>query len=122
MLEAKPSRLIAGIALATCLVGCGTLRTTDTTRSATEMLLVSQSADQAVAQIDFSPLAEKTVFLDASGIDKDLVDKGYVMSLVRQQMLANGALLQDDKTRAEFIVDLRIGSLGTDRHSMLVGT
>jgi hypothetical protein len=86
------------------------------------MLLVSQSADQAVAQIDFSPLAEKTVFLDASGIDKDLVDKGYVMSLVRQQMLASGALLQDDKTRAEFIVDLRIGSLGTDRHSMLVGT
>ncbi len=95
---------------------------TDSTRSATEMLLVSQSADQAVAQIDFSPLAERTVFLDASGIDKDLVDKGYVMSLVRQQMLASGALLQDDKTRAEFVVDLRIGSLGTDRHSMLVGT
>ncbi|HEV3437237.1 MAG TPA: DUF6655 family protein [Gemmata sp.] len=115
------SRLFAGIALGACL-GCGTIRMTDSTRSATEMLLVSQSADQAVAQIDFSPLAEKTVFLDASGIDKDLVDKGYVMSLVRQQMLASGALLQDDKTRAEFIVDLRIGSLGTDRHSMLVGT
>lgn len=95
---------------------------TDSARSATEMLLTSQSADQAVAQIDFSPLAEKTVFLDASGIDKDLIDKGYVTSLVRQQMLAVGALLQDDKTRAEYIVDLRIGALGTDRHSMLVGT
>jgi hypothetical protein len=86
------------------------------------MLLVSQSADQAVALMDFSPLAEKTVFLDGSGIDKDLIDKGYVMSLVRQQMLASGALLQDDKTRAEYVVDLRIGALGTDRHSMLVGT
>ncbi|HEV3387163.1 MAG TPA: DUF6655 family protein [Gemmata sp.] len=122
MFKPQTSRLYAGIALAACLAGCGTLRTTDTTRSATEMLLVSQSADQAVAEIDFTPLAEKTVFLDASGIDKDLIDKGYVMSLVRQYMLANGALLQDDKTRAEYVVDLRIGALGTDRHSMLVGT
>jgi hypothetical protein len=122
MLKPRSSRLFAGITLAACLAGCGTLRTTDTTRSATEMLLVSQSADQAVAQIDFTPLAEKTVFLDGSGIDKDLIDKGYVMSLVRQNMLANGALLQDDKSRAEYVVDLRIGALGTDRHSMLVGT
>jgi hypothetical protein len=116
------SRLIAGLFLSGCLVGCGTLRTTDTTRSATEMLLVSQSADQAVAQMDFSPLAERTAFLDASGIDKDMLDKGYVTSLIREHMLASGALLQDDKTKAEFVVDLRIGALGTDRHSMLVGT
>jgi hypothetical protein len=114
--------LVAGFALILGLAGCGTLRLTDTARSATEMLLVSQSADEAVALIDFSPLAEKTVFLDGSGIDKDLLDKGYVMSLVRQNMLANGALLQDDKTRAEYVVDLRLGALGTDRHSMLLGT
>jgi hypothetical protein len=73
-------------------------------------------------QIDFTPLTGKTVFLEASGIDKDLLDKGYVTSLIRQQMIAAGALLQDDKTRAEYVVDLRIGGLGTDRHSMLVGT
>jgi hypothetical protein len=122
MLKVRPSRLIAGLFLAACLVGCGTLRLTDTTRSATEMLLISQSADQAVALMDFTPLAGKTVFLDGSGIDKDLLDKGYVMSLVRERMLANGALLQDEKTRAEYVVDLRIGALGTDRHSLLVGT
>jgi hypothetical protein len=121
----EPSRLArlgAAIVLALALVGCGTLRTTDTTRSATEMLLVSQSADQAVALMDFSPLHNKTVFLDGGGIDKDLIDKGYVMSLIRERMLASGALMQDDKTRAEYVVDLRIGALGTDRHSMLVGT
>ena len=38
--------------------------------AATEMLLVSQAADNAVAQIDFSPLAGKTVYLDATGIEK----------------------------------------------------
>ena len=122
MLHLPLVRLVAGIILAGGLVGCGTMRETDTARSATEMLLVTQSADQAVSLIDFSPLVGKTVFLDASGIDKDLLDKGYVMSLVRQQMLANGALLQDDKTRAEYVVDLRIGALGTDRHTMLLGT
>jgi hypothetical protein len=115
-------RFCAGVLLCLGLVGCGTLRQTDTARSATEMMLISQSADQAVAQIDFSPLVEKTVFLDASGIDKDMLDKGYVMSLVREKMLAAGALLQDDKTRAEYVVDLRVGSLGTDRHTMLLGT
>lgn len=117
-----PSRLFAVVILALGLVGCGTMRMTDSSRSATEMLLVTQLADQAVNLIDFTPLTEKTVYLDASGIDKDLLDKGYVMSLVKQHLLAAGALLQDDKSRAEYVVDLRIGTLGTDRHSLLVGT
>ena len=86
------------------------------------MLLVSQAADNAVAQIDFTPMAGKTVFLDGSGIDKDMIDKGYLISLVKQQLVAAGALLQEDKLRAEYIVDLRVGGLGTDRHSVLVGT
>ena len=51
------SRLLAGVGLALLLVGCGTTRMTDSPRAATEMLLVSQAADNAVAQIDFSPLA-----------------------------------------------------------------
>ena len=95
---------------------------TDSPRAATEMLLVSQAADNAVGQIDFSPMSGKTVYLDASGMDKDLLDKGYLVSLVRQCLLASGAMLQDEKTRAEYVVELRAGGLGTDRHSLLVGT
>jgi hypothetical protein len=95
---------------------------TDSQRAATEMLLVSQAADNAVGQIDFSPLAGKTVFLDATGIEKEIIDKGYLVSLVRQQLVGAGGLLQDDKSRAEYVVDLRVGGLGTDRHSVLVGT
>jgi hypothetical protein len=104
------------------LTGCGTTRMTDTTRSATEMLLVSQAADKAVVQIDFTPLSGKTVFLDATAVSDKELDKGYLVSLVRQQILATGALLYDEKSRAEFVVDLRSGGLGTDRRSMLVGT
>jgi len=104
------------------LTGCGTTRMTDTARSATEMLLVSQAADKAVVQIDFTPLNGKTVFLDASSIPEKDLDKGYLVSLVRQQLLASGALLHDEKIRAEYVVDLRSGGLGTDRRSMLLGT
>lgn len=119
----RSSRVTAAALLALLLAGCGTTRMTDTTRAATEMLLVSQAADNAVGQIDFSPLAGRAVFLDASGVpEKEIVDKGYLVSLVRQQIVAAGGLLQDDKVRAEYVVDLRTGGLGTDRHSMLIGT
>jgi hypothetical protein len=115
-------RLFAGLSLAALVAGCGTTRMTDSTRAATEMLLISQAADNAVAQIDFTPLAGKTVYLDANGISDKEVDRGYVISLVRQQLVGAGALIYDEKPRAEYIVDVRAGSLGTDRHSMLLGT
>jgi hypothetical protein len=123
MTRACLNRLFVALSLGAIPAGCGTTRMTDSSRAATEMLLISQAADNAVAQIDFTPLAGKTVFLDATGIpEKDVVDRGYLISLVRQQLVAAGALLHDEKPRAEYVVDLRSGGLGTDRHSMLIGT
>jgi hypothetical protein len=108
--------------VALLLAGCGTTRSTDTARAATEMLLVSQAVDKAVAGLDFTPLAGKTVFLDAENVDKATVDRGYLVSSVRQQLLASGALLRETPKDAVYVVELRTGGLGTDRHSMLVGT
>src|SRR5262245_3386840 len=122
MRRSRTSGLLAGLTIATAMAGCGTTRMTDSTRAATEMLLISQAADNAVAQIDFTPLVGKTVFLDATGIEKEVMDKGYLVSLVRQQLVGAGALIQEEKSRAEYVVDMRIGGLGTDRHSVLVGT
>ncbi len=117
------SRTIASwLLLAALLSGCGTTKMTDSPRAATEMLLVSQAVDYAVAKIDFTPLSGQTVFLDTSALEKDVVDKGYVISLVRQQMLAHGALLQEERWRAVYVVELRAGAVGTDRHSVMVGT
>lgn len=114
-------RLVAALGVAT-LAGCGTTRMTDTGRAASEMLLISQAVDQAVAKVDFSPLEGQTVFLDASAVDKDVVDRGYLVSVVRQQLLAHGALLQEDRPKAAYVVEVRSGGIGTDRHSLLVGT
>jgi hypothetical protein len=46
-------------------VGCGTTRVTDTQRTATEQLLVSNAIDQAVSQLDFRILAGKPIYFDA---------------------------------------------------------
>jgi Family of unknown function (DUF6655) len=108
--------------LALLVVGCGTTKMTDTPRAATEMLLVSQAVDYAVAKIDFSPLNGQTVFLDVTALEKDVVDKGYLISLVRQQLLSHGALIQEERWRAVYVVEIRAGAVGTDRHSVMLGT
>ena len=116
------ARRASGLLLALLLAGCGTTKMTDTPRAATEMLLTSQAVDYAVAKLDFTSLAGQPVFLDTTPLDAGVVDKGYLISTVRQQMLAHGALLQEEKWRAVYVVELRAGALGTDRHSFMVGT
>src|SRR5262245_23317904 len=111
--------VVAGWCLMLTL-GCGTTRMTDTARTATEQLLISNAVDQAVSQIDFRPLAGKTVFCDSQYLD-GTVDRGYVISSVRQQLLAIGATIHDERNKAEYVVEVRSGAIGTDRHSLLVG-
>lgn len=115
-------KLITLFLLLSILLGCGTTRMTDSTRAASEMLLVSQAVDEAVDQMDFRALAGKPVFVRAEYIDKSLVDRGYLISTIRQQLLAHGALLKEDEEHALYIVELRAGGLGTDRHTLLFGS
>ena len=101
--------------------GCGTTRVTDTQRAASEMMLISSAVDSAITQIDFSPLGGKTVFLDIQYLD-GVVDKGYVISSLRQHLLAHGALLMEKRDEATYVVEPRAGGVGTDKHSLLFGT
>jgi len=112
-----------GIAIVVALAttGCGTTRMTDSQRAATEMILVSQAIDQAIAHLDFSPLDGQHVFLDTQYLD-GTVDRGYIISTLRQELLMSGALLQEDRKSATVVVEPRSGGVGTDRNSLLVGT
>ncbi len=101
--------------------GCGTTRMTDTTRAASEMMLVSQAIDNAVAQIDLTELQGKPVFLDTQYLD-GTVDKGYLTSSLRQHLLAHGAVLMDERPKATYVVEPRSGGVGTDKSSLLIGT
>jgi hypothetical protein len=110
-----------GICLLTSLtLGCGTTRMTDTQRTATEQLLISNAIDQVVSTMDFRALAGKSVYFDPQYLD-NTIDKGYVVSSLRQQLLAQGCLLQEDRTKATYVVEARSGGIGTDHYSVLVG-
>jgi hypothetical protein len=76
--------------------------------------------DRAVSQLDFRVLAGKTVYLDSTPIKKT-TDADYLVSLLRQHMLATGCLLRDKKEDADYVVEARVGAVGTDRQEVMFG-
>jgi hypothetical protein len=113
-----PSSFILSLLLA--LAGCGTTRWTDTKRTATEQMLISDAIDRAVSRIDFRILAGKDIFLDTAYLG-ETVDKEYLTSTLRQQMVSSGCILKEKREQASFIVEARAGTVGTDRHDLLYG-
>lgn len=117
-------RLTGRSLLLACLfacLGCGTTKQ----NLATEQILNSDAVDGAVAKIDFTPLEGQRVFFDTQFM-KDykgigFVDSNYVISSLRQQMLAAGLLLQEQADTADFILEGRIGTLGADNHEVVYG-
>lgn len=108
------------VVAAVSLAGCGTTRSTDTTRTATEQLLISDAIDRAVQSMNLKTLAGQTVFVDDSKLT-DVVDKNYYISTLRQQLLASGCDLRDKREDADFVVEARAGAIGTDRNDLLFG-
>ena len=102
------------------LVGCGTTRMSDSKRTATEQLLVSQAIDRAVMRVDVRPLAGRKVFLETAFMD-DVDDGKYLESALRHQLMASGCLLAKDRDSSEVVVEARAGAVGTDRSSVLLG-
>jgi hypothetical protein len=101
-------------------IGCGTTRTSNTARTATEQLLISDAVDRTVQQINFKVLAGEAVFFDTAQMG-DVVDKGYVISCMRQHLLASGCIMKDKKEDATFVIEPRVGVVGTDNHDLMFG-
>jgi hypothetical protein len=110
---------LAVVALVATL-GCGTTRTSNTARTATEQLLISDAVDRTVQQINFQVLAGEAVFFDTSQMN-DVVDKGYVISCMRQHLLACGCVMKEKKEDATFIIEPRVGVVGTDSNDLMFG-
>lgn len=102
------------------LVGCGTSKLTNTTRTATEQLLISDAMDRAVSQANFSVLRGKHIYINTTPVEK-ITDAPYLQSLVRQHALSCGCLLETKEEDAEIIVELRAGTSGTDQNDTLFG-
>lgn len=120
----RAARLLAALLLVflwgTSLTGCGTTKWSDTPRTATEQLLISDAVDRAVTEIDFTTLANKQVYFDPTYL-KGSVDENYVVSSLRQHLLASGCLLMESRDLADYVVEARSGAVGTDRSDLLFG-
>ena len=107
--------------LTTALVGCGTIKT----RNATDQLLVSDAVDQTISQMDFAALSDSKVYLDtryARGVPGvGFVNADYITSALRERMVLSGCLLQESMEAADYVVEVRIGALGTDGHEVNYG-
>jgi len=108
------------LAMLLTLVGCGTTKWTDTGRSATEQLLISDAMDRAVSRLDFRALAGKEVWLDTKPLQQ-ATDSAYLISTLRQHMLASGCILKEKETDATYVVEVRTGAIGTDHHELVYG-
>jgi hypothetical protein len=113
--------LALGAALAAAvLAGCGTTRTSYSARTATEQLLISDAIDRTVQQLDFKAFEGEPVFFDERHL-LEVVDKGYLISSLRQRLLASGCILKDKREDATYVLEPRVGAIGTDNYDLLFG-
>lgn len=116
---------VARSALRVCLLLLITGCSSGKQRLATEQLVVSDSVDRSVAKIDFSPLTGRKVYLDTKYMmtsrPPGFVGPEYVISSLRQQMMAHDLRLMDKPEEADVIVEARCGVLGNDGHDVSFG-
>ncbi len=112
-------RICTGTIVLLMVSGCGTVKTTGTARTGTEQLLLTNAWDTALQKVDFRPLTGVPVHLDTTNIT--VVDQGWVVSSLKQAMLAQGVLLRPKAEQAQWIVEARVGVYGTDSQNWLFG-
>ncbi len=116
----RRSRSLAGLMiLGLIAVGCSTARTSNTSRTGIEQLLLSNAVDQTLDKVALPPMEGRKVFLDPQYLDS--VDKGYIVGSLRQRLLANGALLVDAKDGSDVTIEICSGGVGTDDVDRYVG-
>lgn len=101
--------------------GCGTTQQ----RTGTEQLLLSDSVDRSVDKLEFGVLSGRKIYLDTTYIRTvkgiAFVNSDYIISALRQKLTTSGCMLQDTKDKADYVLEARIGALGTDSLEVTYG-
>ncbi len=92
---------------------------TNPSRSVTEQLLVSTAADRAISSTGLSLFAQKKVYLDGTYFES--YDSKYVLGAIRDALSQAGALLVNEATNSEIVIEARSGGLSVDASESLVG-
>lgn len=93
--------------------------------SATEQLLTSDAVDQTISHLDFSTLSNKKVYFDTTYIKNikgvGFVNGDYIISSLRQQIVAANCLMQEKQDDADYVIEARVGTLATNGHEVNYG-
>jgi hypothetical protein len=101
------------------LVGCASMKQSDTARTGIEQLLVSSAIDRSLDKIDLRPIAGAKVFIDEKYLD--CVDKNYLVLALHQRLLNHECTLVDKADDAQVVLEVGSGGIGTDRQELFVG-
>ena len=101
------------------LTGCTQTGLTNPKRSATEQLLISTAAERALAQLDFSIVRGKKVFVDPVYYDSE--DEDYVIGTIRDYVAVNEGMLAAKVEDADLVLEPRSGALSIDSSKSIIG-
>jgi hypothetical protein len=101
------------------LSGCASMKTSDTSRTGVEQLLVSSAIDRSLDKVDLRPIAGAKVYLEQKYLD--CVDKNYLIVAMHQRLLRNNCTIVEKAEDAQVICEVGSGGIGTDRQDLFVG-
>jgi hypothetical protein len=107
------------IAVVCTLSGCTSTKQSNTPRTATEQLLISNAIDQSLNRVDFTPLAGSSVFVEEKYLE--CVDKNYIVGSIRHKLLQANASIAASPAQADAGMEVRSGGVGTDVASSYLG-
>ena len=100
--------------------GCATTSTSNTARTGAEQLLISSAIDRAMSNVRFGDFANYDVFIDDKYLD-GTVDKGYLVGSLRHRVIAAGGRLAPAADKADIVLEVRSGGVGTDTEESFIG-
>ena len=115
-------QLIAPVCCLLIAGGCGSA----IQRNGTEQLLLSDSVDHAIDQLDLAPLAGRKIYLDTEYMrtfkgPNVSISSDYMISALRQKLTTTGCQIQTTRTDADYVLEARVGALGTDTMEVTYG-
>jgi len=101
--------------------GCGTTQK----HLGREQLLLSDAVDRSIDRVDLSTLSGRRVYLDSQYISSvkgvGFVNANYIISALRQKLITSECLIQSGREDADYIIEARVGALGTDNMTVTYG-
>lgn len=111
--------LLALTGLAGLTAGCGTLKTTQTPRTALEQALLSEAAVRALKGFRVSGVEGKKFFLDTSQFKA--VDQEIIVARLHETFLQAGMMRAGEAKDADIIIHPSVDYAGIDRATILWG-